>query len=162
MSKEIKELSNEEMEMEKHGLPYEPEEVIQKYLAFKSDDLIFGIMVENVIEIITNHTATLLPRVPDYIQGIINLRGQIIPIIDIRLRMNKAPQENPKDSCVIIIELDDITIGILVDEMLQVFDIKTRVIASPSKNQPFVNGLIHLSDGSVMFCLDCELLVSSH
>lgn len=162
MSEELNEIQEEEFS--KNGMPVEQEEVVQKYLAFKSDNLIFGIMVENVIEIITNHTATLLPRVPDYIQGIINLRGQIIPIIDIRLRMNKpaADIEEQKDACVIIIELDEVTIGILVDEMLQVFDIKTRVISSPSKNQPFVNGLIHLTDGSVMFCLDCELLVSSH
>ncbi len=162
MSEEILEVIDEQREYEKNGLVYEPEDTIQKYLAFKSDGLTFGIMVDTVIEIITNHSVTLLPCVPDYIQGIINLRGQIIPIIDIRLRMGKDAGENIKDACVIIIELDEITIGILVDEMLQVFDIKTKVIASPSKNQPFVNGLIHLADGSVMFCLDCELLVSSH
>lgn len=154
--------NNPPVEYESNGMPYEAEEVIQKYLAFKSDNLIFGIMVENVTEIITNHSVTLLPKVPSYIQGIINLRGQIIPIIDIRLRMNKMPSDDVKEACVIIIDLNEITIGILVDEMLQVFDIKSKVVTSPSKNQPFVNGLIHLADGSVMFCLDCELLVSSH
>lgn len=54
----------------------------EKYLLFLSDQLLFGVKAEYVVEIITNHTITLLPLVPSYILGIINLRGQIIPIVD--------------------------------------------------------------------------------
>lgn len=149
-------------DIEDNNVPPSKDDYIKKHLAFKSDDLIFGIIVENVIEIITNHSITLLPRVPDYIKGIINLRGKIIPIIDIRLCMHKTGNQFVSDSCIIIIEVTGVTIGILVDEMLQVFDIDTQLIAAPSKNQPFVNGLIHLADDTIMFCLDCELLIDSH
>ena len=145
-------------DIEDSNAPPSKDDAIKKYLAFKSDDLIFGIIVENVIEIITNHSITL----PNYIKGIINLRGQIIPIIDIRLRMHKTGNQQVSESCIVIIEVTGITIGILVDEMLQVFDIDTQLIAAPSKNQPFVNGLIHLADDTIMFCLDCELLIDSH
>ncbi|HCT63731.1 MAG TPA: chemotaxis protein CheW [Lachnospiraceae bacterium] len=133
----------------------------KKYLTFISDGLVFGIPIDNVIEIITNHTVTMLPRVPDYVQGIINLRGQIIPIIDIRLRMNKPAAEPSSSSCVIILEVDSIAIGILVDVVLQVFDIENKVTPPPSKSQEFISGMTTLADGTVIFCMDCKLLVNS-
>ena len=60
-----------------------------KYLICISDGLLYGVDAEQVETIITDHTITRLPRVPHYVRGIINLRGQIIPIIDIRLRLGK-------------------------------------------------------------------------
>ena len=65
----------------------------ERFLVFSSDGLNIGVSTNYVIEIITNHAITLLPLVPDYVKGIINLRGQIIPIIDIRLRMGKPSIE---------------------------------------------------------------------
>ena len=59
----------------------------ERFLTFSSNGLNIGVSTNYVIEIITNHIITVLPLVPDYVKGIINLRGQIIPIIDIRLRM---------------------------------------------------------------------------
>lgn len=133
----------------------------KKYLTFISDGLVFGIPIDNVIEIINNHTVTMLPRVPNYVQGIINLRGQIIPIIDIRLRMNKPAAEPSSSSCVIILEVDSIAIGILVDVVLQVFDIENKITPPPSKSQEFISGMTTLADGTVIFCMDCKLLVNS-
>ena len=60
-----------------------------KYLLFCSDNLLFGVSADYVVEIITNHAITKLPLVPNYIRGIINLRGQIIPIVDIRLLLGQ-------------------------------------------------------------------------
>ena len=60
---------------------------IQRFLTFVSDNINFGVSTDYIIEIISNHMICPLPMVPDYIKGIINLRGQTIPIIDIRLRM---------------------------------------------------------------------------
>ena len=131
----------------------------QKYLTFISDDLVFGIPIDNVIEIITNHAITKLPRVPHYVQGIINLRGQIIPIIDIRLRMNKPAADPSESTCVIILEVGDISIGILVDVVLQVFDIKNKIAPPPANSHEFVDGITTLPDETVVFRLDCELLV---
>ncbi len=136
-------------------------ENINKYLTFLSDNLVYGINIENVIEIITNHNITKLPKVPAYVKGIMNLRGQIIPVIDIRERMGKLPLGETSESCIIIIEVNSISIGILVDTVLQVINVEKKITSPPSKNQEFVSGITNLPDGTVMFCLDCELLVNT-
>ena len=61
----------------------------QRFLTFVSDNITFGVSTDYVIEILSSYMICTLPMVPDYIKGIINLRGQTIPIIDIRLRMGK-------------------------------------------------------------------------
>ena len=86
----------------------------EKYLLFVSDNLLFGMPAEAVVEIITNHTITSLPLVPEYIRGIINLRGQIIPIVDICCFLGRDEESN---SCIIILQTQDTQIGILVDQV---------------------------------------------
>ena len=71
----------------------------ERFLTFSSDGLNIGVSTNYVIEIITNHAITMVPLVPDYVKGIINLRGQIIPIIDIRLRMGKPSIEYTNTTC---------------------------------------------------------------
>lgn len=133
---------------------------MQKYLTFMSNDLVYGIVVENVVEIITNHIITKLPMVPDYVKGIMNLRGQIVPVVDIKQRMCRCSCEKTSDTCIIILEVGSISIGILVDAVLQVINIENKISSPPSKNHEFVNGMINLPDGTVMFCLDCSLLAN--
>ena len=72
----------------------------QHYLLFQSNDLRIGIEVEYVVETIINHSITRLPLVPDYVRGVINLRGEVIPIVDIRLRLGQRGERN--DSVIII------------------------------------------------------------
>jgi len=134
---------------------------MQKYLTFKSGELVYGITIENVVEIITNHTITKLPMVPDYVLGIMNLRGQIVPVVDIKQLMSRRICEKTSDTCIIILEVEKVSIGIMVDTVLQVINIKNTISAPPSKNHEFVNGMINLPDGTVMFCLDCELLINT-
>ena len=71
-----------------------------KYLICISDGLFYGIDAEKVETIITDHTITRLPRVPHFVRGIINLRGQIIPVIDIRLRLGKPEAD---ENCIMVI-----------------------------------------------------------
>lgn len=94
-------------------------ETTERFLTFMSDGLIFGVSTENVIEIITNYMIRPLPMVPDYIRGIINLRGQVLPVMDIRLRMNKPFLEYTSTTCIIILEINSTLIGIVVDTVLQ-------------------------------------------
>ncbi|NCC17037.1 MAG: chemotaxis protein CheW [Clostridia bacterium] len=138
----------------------EAEEIINKHLTFISAELVYGIPIENVVEIITNPTITALPLVPPYVKGIINLRGQIVPIIDMRQIMDKPKNENISISCVIILEIDSISIGVLVDEVLQVINITGKISDTPSKNLSFISGMTNLSDGTVMYRLDCDTLIS--
>ena len=134
----------------------------RKYLTFLSDGLVFGVKVDYVTEIITNHSITMLPMLPNFIKGIINLRGQIIPIIDIRLRMNKLEEINNETSCIIVLNIDSVSIGILVDMVSQVIDVNEDKISQPPANtkQDLINGILSLSDGTVMLLLDCELLIN--
>ena len=132
-------------------------ESIRKFLTFVSDKLFFGIDASYVTEIIINHNITFLPMVSHYIKGIINLRGQIIPIVDIRLRMGKpAYEEQNGTNCIIVLNIDSIMIGILVDSVRQVLDVDTSRISPPTANncEELVNGMITLSDGSTMLVLD--------
>lgn len=134
----------------------------ERFLTFQSDGLTFGVSTNYIIEIITNHMITMVPVVPSYVKGIINLRGQIIPIIDIRLRMGKMDIDYTSTSCIIVLNFDSINIGIIVDAVEQVLDIDCAKISPvPAKNQQeLVSGMISLQDGSVVLILDCEGLIA--
>lgn len=131
---------------------------MKKYLIFESDNLLFGANVDYVVEIITSHMITHLPMVPQYVKGIINLRGQIIPIIDIRLRLGKPQGE---DCCVIVLNIDGTYLGILVDAVAQMTDIqKDMILPMPlNSSQKLVSGMCSLPDGRTMMVLDCALLL---
>lgn len=133
-------------------------------LTFSSDGLNIGVSTNYVIEIITNHTITPLPLVPDYIKGIINLRGQIIPIIDIRLRMGKMEIEYTSQSCIIILNINSIMLGIIVDAVQQVIDIDhSQISPVPVENQQeLINGMISYGAHSVILFLDCEQLTQTY
>ena len=95
----------------------------ERFLTFSSNGLNIGVSTNYVIEIITNHSITMLPLAPDYVKGIINLRGQIIPIIDIRLRMGKPSIDYTSSTCIIVLNINSVQIGIIVDAVQQVMDI---------------------------------------
>lgn len=137
------------------------DEAIVRYLTFISDGLTFGVSTEHVIEIITNYPIRPLPMVPDYVKGIINLRGQILPILDIRLRMGKAPMEYTSTTCIIILDIGSTLIGVVVDSVSQVLDIDLAE-ASPipiENRQELTNYMISMEDGSVVLLLDCDAVI---
>lgn len=136
----------------------------ERFLTFTSDGLTIGVSTNYVTEIITNHAITTLPLVPDYVKGIINLRGQIIPIMDIRLRMGKMPIEYTSTTCIIVLNIDSTSIGVVVDAVQQVMDIdKERISPVPVENQQeLINGMISSGDRSVILFLDCEQLIRTY
>lgn len=130
----------------------------EKYLLFLSNHLLFGVPAEAVEEIITNHVITKLPLVPEYIRGIINLRGQIIPIVDICCFLGHSEESN---SCIIILKTQDTQIGILVDQVEKMVDIPVDSIVSPPSQhvQRLVSGMCSLEDGQTMLAFDCGQLL---
>lgn len=136
----------------------------ERFLTFTSDGLTIGISTDYVTEIITNHSITVLPLVPDYVKGIINLRGQIIPIIDIRLRMGKEAIAYTNHTCIIVLNIDSVLIGIIVDMVQQVIDIDKSLISSMpiEDHQELINGMVSLDERSVLLFLDCEQLVNAY
>ena len=135
-----------------------PEISTEKYLIFSSDGLMYGIKAELVKDINTDYTITYLPRVPNYVRGVINLRGQIVPIIDIRLRLGKPPRE---DCCVVVTNVDNNLIGIVVDGMEKMVDVsKEAILPMPThSSQMLVSGMCSLPGGGTMLILDCDLLL---
>lgn len=148
----------QEAELDKKDLN---ETVTKKYLTFQTDNLMFGIEAESVIEIITNYPVTKVPMVPDYVRGIINLRGQTIPLIDMRLRLSLMPENT---DCIIVLNVNEMQIGILVDMVKQIIDIPVEtILPMPAHNaQKYVSGMCAMPDGSgTMLVLDCSLLLQN-
>ena len=135
-----------------------PEILTDKYLIFVSDNLFYGIDAEQVVELITEHSITRLPRVPHYVRGIINLRGQTIPIIDIRLRLGK-PEAG--ENCIMVVNVDNNCVGILVDGVEKMVDIpRDPILPMPTQNpQKLISGMCSLAEGGTMLILDCSLLL---
>ena len=131
----------------------------QKYLIFMADHLKLGVVAEDVVEILNNQVITYLPMVPDYIRGIINMRGQMVPILDIRARLGLASQD--EDSLVVVLNLNDVQLGILVDGVERMADIpRGSILPMPTQNtEKLVSGMCSLADGKTMLILDCSLLL---
>ena len=136
-------------------------ENIERFLTFVSDTITFGVSTNRVIEIISTYMIRPLPMVPGYIKGIINLRGMVIPVIDLRMRMGKSPAEETASSCIIVLEIEDVTIGVLVDAVIQVLDIDlTKTTTIPvHDNQELANSMTALEDGTVVLFLNCEQMI---
>ncbi len=136
---------------------------IEKFLNFRSDGLLFGINTKYVIEIITMVNTTPLPMVPHYVRGIINLRGRLIPIIDIRLRLGKYEIEYDDKACIVVVEYEGVSIGIIVDTVVNVIDVDVDNISRMPENsrEEMVNGIISLDNGETLLLLDCDLLLNS-
>lgn len=138
----------------------EVEDKGRRYLIFVIDDLKLGVDAEFVVEILSSHTATALPLVPSYVRGIFNMRGQIIPVLDIRRRLGKS--DNEAENLLVVLNYDNTQIGILVDAVDQMVEIADEdILPMPAQNmQRFVSGMCTIPDGSgTMLVLDCGQLL---
>ncbi|CAN2040318.1 purine-binding chemotaxis protein CheW [Candidatus Magnetomoraceae bacterium gMMP-15] len=111
---------------------FENEGLQNMYLTFSIDDEEYAIYIENVIEIVTNQKIIHAPDVPDYIKGLINLRGRVIPLMDVRLRFGLFEKEYDDRTCIIVVETDEISTGLIVDMVKEVVEIPDKNIKSPT------------------------------
>ena len=102
-----------------------------KYVTFKSGNEYFGLKIEYVNEIIVYQEITEIPESDDYIKGLINLRGKIIPVIDVRIRFKQEPMEYTDRTCIIIVNVNDIVGGLIVEKIAEVVEIKEEDILPP-------------------------------
>ena len=102
-----------------------------KYLTFYVGDNGFGLEISNVTEIIGIQNITRVPHTHHYIKGIINLRGTVVPVMDMRLRFSLAEISYTDRTCIVVINTDDICIGLIVDEVSEVVDIVDDNIQQP-------------------------------
>lgn len=102
-----------------------------KYVTFKSGNEYFGLKIEYVREIIVFQEITEIPECEDYIKGLINLRGKIIPVIDVRVRFRQEPLEYTDRTCIIVINVKDMVVGLIVEKVAEVVEIKPDDILPP-------------------------------
>ena len=130
-----------------------------KYLIFRSSGILYAMSTDVVMEIFTHVDVTRVPMVPEYIAGVINLRGAVVPIIDFRLMLGRYPESEP---CAIILDIEGTSIGILVDTVDRMVDIsKSSILPVPSQNEhPMVNGMCTIPGGtSTVMLLDAPALI---
>ncbi len=136
-----------------------------RYLAFMVGNEAFGIEIKYVTEIIGIQTITEMPEMPNFVKGIINLRGRIIPLIDIRLRFGKEPRDYDDRTCVIVVDIEGFSYGLIVDSVYEVLTIPDEEISPlPGINtvsgNRFVKNIGKTANGIVLV-VDCEKLLTA-
>lgn len=102
-----------------------------KYMTFKSGREYFGLKIQYVFEIIQMQSITSIPETEDYIKGLINLRGKVIPVIDMHLRFHQEPFEYNDRTCIIVLNVNSIVVGLIVEQIAEVVEIKEEDILPP-------------------------------
>ena len=104
-----------------------------KYLTFWTDNQLFGVPISDVVQIIGNQEITSIPDSPRYAKGVINLRGTIIPVIDVRIRFGKEEANYDEKTCIIVSKIAESYIGFIVDSVDEVTTIDDDDISPPPK-----------------------------
>ncbi len=135
-----------------------------KYLFFRIGKESYGIGIRFVIEIIELQTISEVPDMPRYVKGVINLRGKVIPIVDLRLRFDMEEREYDNRTCIIVTEVDGVLVGCLVDTVEEVMEIPEKAIEPPpnfrttSGRDRYISGMGKAGD-SIKILLDVEKIV---
>lgn len=137
-----------------------------KYVTFKSGNEYFGIKIEYVNEIIVYQEITEIPETEEYIKGLINLRGKIIPVIDVRIRFKQEPFEYNDRTCIIVLNVKELVVGLIVEKIAEVVEItEENILPNPkigkadrSQNK-YVYGIGKVGD-EVKLLLDPERLLN--
>ncbi|MEG2073358.1 MAG: chemotaxis protein CheW [Angelakisella sp.] len=135
-----------------------------KYLTFFTGKQLFGVPICDVVQIVGIQVITEVPEFPQYAKGIINLRGTIIPVIDVRLRFGMAEKPYDEHTCIIVTLIHDVAIGFIVDSVDSVTDIESENICPPPKvssdyTGSYLTGIAkHM--GKVVLLMDTQKLLS--
>ncbi|ROR27323.1 purine-binding chemotaxis protein CheW [Mobilisporobacter senegalensis] len=135
-----------------------------RFLTFSLDKESYGLEIRYVTEIIGIQSITQVPELPEYVKGIINLRGKIIPVMDVRLRFKKEPRGYNDRTCVIVVDINNISIGLIVDSVTEVITIlEEEIVDPPQMNKGVQNRYINKIGkvgNDVKLLLDCEKLLT--
>ncbi len=140
-----------------------------KYLTFDLAAEEYGLEILKVQEIIGLMAVTRVPRTPEFIRGVINLRGKVIPVVDLRLKFGMEQIENTRRTSIIVIQVDQdggqVTMGLIVDDVSEVIDIDGHNIEpapafGADVETDFIKGLGKI-DQKVVILLDVDKMLSS-
>jgi len=141
----------------------------QHYLSIKLNDELFAINVNKVLEVLQNQQTTKIPNVPDFIKGVINFRGEIVPVIEARQKFKMPPREDNQKYVIIVLDLEvndkKILLGVIVDGVKDVLELSDEMIKDVPEmgtnyNIEFIKGMVKLDKGFLML-LNVDRVFSS-
>lgn len=140
----------------------------QKYLTFELGTEVYGLDILRVQEIIGIMPVTRVPQTPSFVRGVINLRGRVIPVIDLRVKFDTGNAEDTERTCIVVVQVSGKTssiMGVVVDEVSEVVDIASdQIEATPEFGAgietDFVRGVGKIGDTVVML-LDIDKVLSA-
>ncbi|OFX23778.1 MAG: chemotaxis protein CheW [Bacteroidetes bacterium GWA2_31_9b] len=142
---------------------------INSYLSFKLGDDEFAAHVSKVLNILEMINITPVPRSPEYMKGVVNLRGTVLPIIDTRIKFGMTPTEYTQNTCIVVMDIlmdnDTIQLGALVDSVVSVIEIENEQIQPPPSlgskyKSEFILGVAKIEEHFIMI-LDMDKVFSS-
>ena len=158
-------MAEELLKNEETGELLEEDSQKGKFMTFQTGKEFFGISISYVNEIIAMQPIAAIPEVDDYIKGLINLRGKIIPVIDVRVRFKMEPSEYTDRTCIIVIDVKSTMIGLIVERLADVDTIAEDSIAPPPslgrkehEHNKYVYGLARTGN-MVKLLIDPEKLI---
>jgi len=133
---------------------------------FKLGNESFGVEIATVESIIKMQTITRLPQAPSFVEGIINLRGKIMPVIDLRRRLNIDLTTITKESRMVVVALSGTTVALIVDQVKEVLPINDDIVEAPpaisqSVDTRFIEGIAKINDGLVILLNLAKVLNTS-
>lgn len=136
-----------------------------QYLTFFVGDETFGFSIEYVTEIVGIQSITAVPDMQGYVKGVINLRGSVIPVLDIRLRFGIEEKEYDERTCIIVVQMEELSVGLIVDIVNEVTNIpESKVSPAPKvyggSGAQYIQGMGKLDD-KVVILLDITKLLSA-
>jgi purine-binding chemotaxis protein CheW len=139
---------------------------METFLSFKLGKEVFAASANNVVNILELKPITKVPHAPEYMSGVINLRGQVLPVIDMRIKFGMTPIEPTVDTCIIVlninIEKEEVKLGILVDAVSEVLELEDNQIEpSPTIGTKYKAEFIHgmfKKDESFIMLLNLDLI----
>lgn len=136
-----------------------------RFLSFLIGKETYGIEIRYVTEIVGIQAITQMPEMPDYIKGIINLRGIIIPVMDVRLRFSLNQKAYDDRTCVIVVDFAGVSIGLIVDSVSEVMNLAEENIVELPRNSMGLSNRYIKNIGkvgsNVLLLLDCEKLLTT-
>ncbi|MFA7405074.1 MAG: chemotaxis protein CheW [Pelobacteraceae bacterium] len=141
-----------------------------QYLTFKLSDEIFALDVAKVREILEITNITKVPQTPEFMRGVINLRGSVVPVIDMRLKFGMSATEQTVNTCIIVVEInmdgDTTVLGALADSVQEVVEMEPDSIEpaphiGTKMNTDFIRGMGKV-DGRFVMILDIDKVFSSN
>ena len=141
------------------------EKLVGKYLTFKLGGEKYGVPITLVKEIIGMLDITPVPQTPKHVKGVVNLRGKIIPVIDLSIRLGIGEREYTRETCIIVLELQELMMGVIVDSVDEVVDFELDPLQHPpqlglSLDSQFIMAMAKAED-DVVILMDIEKMLKT-